>query len=198
MSEEYSGTKFNTIFSSRNPPKDKKLKELGCWCRKFAEKGLAPYTGGSYTGNMSIRSGEGIIITAARANLADIAPDDFSMIVAADFEKNRLIVRGQKEPSSESLLHIIIYRQRPEINAVFHGHDDLVLKHTLRLGFSVTQKEQPYGTLLLAEGVLEALQKQSYAVMHNHGFVAVGRTMAEAGEIALSCHDLAAAIRDAG
>jgi len=161
------------------------------WCRKFAELGLAPYQSGAFAGNMSIRSGKGIIITTARANLGDLKAGDFTLIIDADIDNNQITASGLKEPSSESLMHIVLYRARPHIKAQFHGHDDLVLKKAGKLGLPITKTEQPYGTVQLANEVLEALEDHTYVIIRNHGFVSLGRDMEEAGNQAIRYHNMA-------
>ena len=140
---------------------------------------------------MSIRSGKGIIITTARANLGDLKAGDFTLIIDADIDNNQITASGLKEPSSESLMHIVLYRARPHIKAQFHGHDDLVLKKAGKLGLPITKTEQPYGTVQLANEVLEALEDHTYVIIRNHGFVSLGRDMEEAGNQAIRYHNMA-------
>jgi len=191
MSEVYRGTKFRTVFTSKQIPTDEHLDELCQWCRKFAELGLAPYQDGFFAGNMSIRSGKGIIITTARANLGDLKAGDFTLIIDADIDNNQITASGLKEPSSESLMHIVVYRAKPHIKAQFHGHDDLVLKKTGKLGLPITKIEQPYGTVQLANEVLETLEDHTFVIIRNHGFLSLGRDMKEAGDQAIRYHNLA-------
>lgn len=191
MSETYRGVKFRTVFTSRQIPTDEHLDELRQWCRKFAEIGLAPFQGGFFAGNMSIRSRKGIIITAAGTNLGDSKTDDFALIIDADIINNQITASGLKEPSSESLMHVVVYRARPHIKAQFHGHDDLMLRKAGELGLPMTKTEQPYGTAQLANEVLEALEDHTFVIIRNHGFVSLGRDMKEAGTLAIRYHNLA-------
>lgn len=191
MSEVYEGVKFRTVFASRQLPADDHLGELRRWCGKFAALGLAPCHGGAFAGNMSIRCSEGFIITAAAANLAELKTDDFTLIIDADIDNIQVTASGLKEPSSESLMHAVLYRARPHIKALFHGHDDLVLRKAGELGLAITRTEQPYGTVQLANEVLEALEDHTFIIIRNHGFVSLGRNMKEAGDQALRYHNLA-------
>jgi ribulose-5-phosphate 4-epimerase/fuculose-1-phosphate aldolase len=63
---------------------------------------------------------------------------------------------------------------------VFHGHSTALLDAAGRLGLPVTQRERPYGTPAMADEVLDVLSGNSVVIMRNHGFVAVGQTMAAA------------------
>lgn len=100
--------------------------------------------------------------------------------MAVQFAPPVLTVAGRHEPSSESLMHAAIYAARPAVGAVFHGHSDAILRAAGRLGLPVTQREQPYGTPAMADAVLDVLSGHSLVIMRNHGFVALGRTPAEA------------------
>ena len=74
------------------------------------------YTPG-YSGNISVRFGENVIITTSGSSNGYLKPDDF---VEIDFNGNP--VNSDKKPSSEKLLHLEYYRQRPEFNAIIHVH----------------------------------------------------------------------------
>ena len=45
---------------------------------------------------------------------------EYDELVLIDFEGN--LVEGNKKPSSEKMLHIEYYKQRPEINYILHMH----------------------------------------------------------------------------
>jgi ribulose-5-phosphate 4-epimerase/fuculose-1-phosphate aldolase len=50
----------------------------------------------------------------------------------------------------------------------------------------VTEKEYESGTVELAKEVLKVLGDHKLIVLRNHGFVSLGNTMKEAGELALA------------
>jgi L-fuculose-phosphate aldolase len=77
-------------------------------------------------------------------------------------------------------MHAAIYGARPSVGAVFHGHSTALLEAAGRLRLPVTQHERPYGTPAMADEVLDVLSGHSVVIMRNHGFVAMGRTMAGA------------------
>ncbi|MFB0515391.1 MAG: class II aldolase/adducin family protein [Candidatus Neomarinimicrobiota bacterium] len=194
MAEIYSGPKFQTIFKARQRVTDERLPELSAWCRRFSEYGLAPAAGQAHAGNMSIRSGQGFIITAAGADLGNMQADDYGQVLEMDVERRRVIAIGLKEPSSETIMHSSIYERRPEINAVFHGHDPLVLQYGSDLNLPISAREQPYGTLELVGEVQKVLGRHYYIVLRGHGFLALGETMDRAGNEALRYHDAALAL----
>jgi len=177
MAEVYTGTKFKTVFERKIPPRDAQIDGLVRWCRRFAELGLTP--GGS--GNMSVRSAEGFIVSRTAGNLGLIKPDEFVEVLKADVERKELCVAGAHEPSSESMMHAAIYEARPDVGAVFHGHHDRMLAEGGRLGLATTEREQPYGTPEIVREVLAALGQNQFLLIRNHGFVAIGANMEQAG-----------------
>lgn len=175
--EGYVGTKFRTVFASREPRMLSGLDELVAWCRRLAGLGLV----GRAMGNVSIRAADGFIISPTGTDPGAIRPEQFVEVLKTDSARRELTVRGASEPSSESLMHAAIYRARPEINAVFHAHSDGLLAAVTRLGLTVTEREQPYGTPELAAEIVKVLGEHNFLVIRNHGFVALGKTIDEAG-----------------
>ncbi len=185
----YQGVKFRTEMIDQEAPSDCRLEELKKWCTVFHEKGLAPpYEGGS-CGNLSFRIKEGelpFIITGSRIGIKlDLKNDCFVIVVSCDLENKITKVKGTRDPSSEAMLHFAIYQKRPDVNAVFHGHCREISSNAKRLGIPVTKKEEHYGTLELVKRVLDILDKNPFLEMKNHGFISMGKTMEEAGELAL-------------
>ncbi|MCK4555160.1 MAG: class II aldolase/adducin family protein, partial [Candidatus Aenigmarchaeota archaeon] len=180
--------KFETVFLEQRPPTNKCLSELIFWCKKFSELGIAPmHETGSY-GNLSARIGKGFIISSAGTDLGNMQKKDFSEVVSVSGNKVRAI--GLVEPSSESVLHHAIYSVRPDINAIFHGHDALVVESAEKLGIPITKKEEAYGTQELM-GQAKKLFAHDYFVLKNHGIISLGITMKEAGEMAEKMHERA-------
>ncbi|HNW97306.1 MAG TPA: class II aldolase/adducin family protein [Bacteroidales bacterium] len=186
MAEEYSGIKFKTILKDAEPPMDSHLEELSYWCKIFHEKKLAPpYPGGSY-GNLSfrIKSGENdFIITGTCIGFKnELKNDCFVKVTDCDMEDRIVYAEGKRYPSSESMLHYSIYKARPEVNAIFHGHSKEILDNVKTLGIPETAKEESYGTIELVNSVLDILDNHDFLCMKNHGFISLGKSMKEAGE----------------
>jgi L-fuculose-phosphate aldolase len=175
--EVYTGTKFRTIFADSHPPQNSRLNELVEWSHRLADWGLVA----TAMGNISFRTASGFIISPTGTDPRTITATQFVEVLEVDMAARTLRVHGASEPSSESMLHDAIYRARPEIQAVFHGHDARVLARAEQLFLPVTAKEQPYGTPALVNEVLAILPGADLFVMRNHGFVALGLTMADAG-----------------
>lgn len=182
--------RFNTVFVSDKIPSDAKIVELKEWSEKFQKNGLTPEVEGNYTGNLSFRSKEGFVITASGLkNKENLAEDCFVYVRDYDEKANTFYVEGKVKPSSESIMHHLIYKTCGEINAVFHGHNDMIVANAKKLGLPVTEKEYRSGTIELAKEVLKVLGNNKLVVLRNHGFVSLGTTMKEAGEQALATLD---------
>ena len=78
--------------------------------------GVKNFTPG-FSGNLSARCGNEILITATGTANGYLSEDDFALI---DFEGN--IIEGNKKPSSEKMLHVEFYKRREDINYIFHVH----------------------------------------------------------------------------
>ena len=74
--------------------------------------GVKNFTPG-FSGNLSARCGNKILITATGTANGYLSEDDFALI---DFEGN--IIEGNKKPSSEKMLHVEFYKQREDINYI--------------------------------------------------------------------------------
>jgi ribulose-5-phosphate 4-epimerase/fuculose-1-phosphate aldolase len=170
--------KFKTEFVSDDLPDEKEIKDLIQWFNQFHKNNLRP--------NLSFRIEDGFVITAdgleANGNLSN---DSLVGVINYDVYKNVFYIEGKKEPSIESVMHFLIYNTRDEINAIFNGHHDLILKNAEKIKLPVTKNEQSPGSMELANEVLDILGNNNFVVIRNHGFVSLGRNMKEAGELAI-------------
>lgn len=190
MPEQYEGVKFKTVFAGPSVSKapTRQLKEMVGWCRRFSDMMLVA----AEAGNLSFRLGSGFVITPTGKSKTALLPADLVEVVNCDIEKGEVAVRGAFEPSSESMLHWLVYKSRSDVNAVFHLHDFDVLEKRDELRLKSTAKAMPYGTLGLAIEVLSALGKnENYILIMNHGTLSVGGSMDAAGELALDVHQRA-------
>lgn len=187
--EKYVGVKFRTKFLRKEPPEDERIAELAKWCKVFHSYGLTPVVNGRSVGNLSFRIADGLnefIITAAGLGPKDsLNPECFVKVVECDIDGRIVYVHGVREPSSESILHYRIYFLRRDAQAVFHGHDTTITKHTKELGIVETKEWKPYGSLELVKNVEEVLNRNNFLVMKEHGFISIGTSMEEAGKLAL-------------
>ena len=184
MSEFYTGVKFDSVPMNRKMVSHILLPELKKWCAIFSEFGFAPVYEGGTAGNLSFRtSGEsnGFIVTGSYTKLDDqMNNGDFVEVIECIPDRRLILYNGLKSPSSESFMHYYVYRNRPNIGAVFHGHSEEIMKQALKKGYPETAKETEYGTIELAESILPYLDSP-VIVIKNHGFLSIGRTCQEAG-----------------
>lgn len=163
-------------------------------CHLLNSKGLTPQN----AGNLSERIADGMLITPGGISLGDITLIDIVKVIAYDPTGNLITVVGQKEPSSESIMHFLIYQKFPSVNAIVHVHDSLVLKNSEKMRefkIALTQNEFPYGTPKLAREVIHALQNFPYAIIKNHGSLAVGRNLKEAVDLIFKIHEKALKVK---
>jgi L-fuculose-phosphate aldolase len=134
-----------------------------------------------------------VAITPTGAVLAELDADQVSIV-----DLDGALVEGELEPTSESDLHLGVYR-RFEAGAVVHTHapwataiacarDELPCVHYQMLSLGGTVRVAPYrtfGTPELAEAVLDALDGRTAALMANHGALTYGADVAGALHAAL-------------
>jgi ribulose-5-phosphate 4-epimerase/fuculose-1-phosphate aldolase len=178
--------RFNTTFVSNKIPSDARFEELKEWCERFQKSGLTPEFEGNYTGNLSFRTEDGFIITASGLkNKENLGDDCFVRVKSYDEQSNTVYVEGKRQPSSEAVMHFLIYKTRKNVNAIFHGHNDAIIANAEKIGLSITEEEHEPGSIELAKEVVRALGVNMLVVIRNHGFISVGKTMKEAGKQAL-------------
>ena len=187
--EQYQGIKFDVKFAGESVPKFPLQKVLIKWGKKLSDVGCIP----TYpdpadpdricsAGNLSARIKDHFIITAAGSNLGKLTDNDFVEVVDVNTDSKLITVNGVREPSSETMLHSEIYKNRNDIDVIFHGHNDLILEHTDKLGLKSTYRYYPYGTAELMRSVIEVLDEGvSFLVMKDHGFLSFGKTCQQAG-----------------
>jgi len=189
----YLGVKFRAVAIDERFPRYPEIDDLKHWCKEFYDHGFTPeYEGGS-AGNLSFRVGpkesQFVITGAGITSKSRILDNSLSQVKSCDLEKEIVYYYGTRKPSSETLVHYVIYQQRKDVNAVFHGHSEKILSCAGKYNLPQTKKEEPEGTNKLAKAVQEALGKENFLIMKNHGFISMGRTMKEAGDLAIKMQE---------
>lgn len=145
------------------------------------------------SGNLSVRAGDGLLISPTGAMLETISPERI-VHVSPDggFE-------GPYRPSTEWQMHAAIYRDHPDAQAIVHTHSDYCVAlacHNLPLpGFHYLVgvfggDDVPcipyytFGTAELGEAASAALRTRRACLLGNHGMICKGRTLREAMELA--------------
>lgn len=190
MGEIYTGPKFETVFQSNQAPEHTDIEYLKNWCSTFHAQGLTPSHESGTAGNLSFRIFSGcneFIITGAGLHAkCRLNESDFVHIVSCNISQRKVWVKGTRLPSSESMMHYAIYNTLPEVNAVFHGHHQGLIKYAKALDLPVTETVCEYGSPELIESILPMLQKNKLFIIRDHGFISCGNTMNVAGELAVS------------
>jgi len=185
----FHAVKFTTQMIGQEIPIDHRITDIRYWAKIFNIKNLAPMINGVSCGNFSFRvrpNSNEFIITASQMGYDKPLPDNgFVLVKDCDFENGIVTAVGEREPSSESMLHFAIYQARPEVNVIFHGHSPEILANSKKLNLVETLTQEPYGTAALADSVLKVLENNNFVVMTGHGFVSLGKTIAEAGKGAI-------------
>ncbi len=150
------------------------------------------YTHGS-TGNLSVRVGDGILITPTNSSLGSLDPDRISKVSFAGEH-----VAGDK-PSKEAFLHLSMYRARPDESAVVHLHSTwsvavscladidpenvlppITAYQLMRVGKCPLVPYYAPGDMKLAEAVGQYAGRANAMLLANHGPVVAAGSLAAA------------------
>jgi L-fuculose-phosphate aldolase len=153
---------------------------------KLTPSGLSQGT----SGNLSIRFGDGFLITPSGLPYGEITPDD---VVQVDM--NGHYEHARRRPSSEWRFHRDIYAARPDVHAVVHAHPPYSTGLAMcRLAIPAVHymiavsggdsirccDYYTYGTQDLSDAVVRALDGRTACLMANHGMIAIGADMEQA------------------
>ncbi|HUB88818.1 MAG TPA: class II aldolase/adducin family protein [Dyella sp.] len=152
---------------------------------KLMPSGLSQGT----SGNLSVRHGEGFLITPSGTPYEEITPDGVVQVAIDGSHAPGL------RPSSEWRFHRDIYAARPDVHAVVHAHPpyatalamcrmDIPAAHYMIAvsgGDSIRcAAYYTYGTQELSDAVVQALDGRLACLLANHGMIAVGATLEQA------------------
>lgn len=148
------------------------------------------------SGNFSVRDKETgyIVITPTGMDRAEMLPED---VVVIDMQGRVAEALTGKKPTSESMMHIAVYKARPDVGAIVHTHSknatafavmnkpipaivyELFLLGCKKGYIPVAPYGRP-GTKELAQSVLKPLEISDVALMQAHGVIAVAKDLKEA------------------
>jgi L-fuculose-phosphate aldolase len=152
------------------------------------------------SGNLSVRHGQGMLITPSGIRYEDLRSED---IVFVD-ETGK--VEGGSKPSSEWRFHHDIYQHRPEAQAILHAHPThcatlaCLNKAIPAFHYMVAiaggndircARYATFGTQELSDHILEALVGRTACLMANHGLVCLGQDLKKVLAIAIEIEHLA-------
>ncbi len=191
----YIGIKFEAICIDKKLPapcdKDKSsFKENGS---RLLQYNMAPANGG----NMSAKYGKGFLITASGCNLGCVEDDEVIYVEEFSLENKLVKYRGCCPPSSETFLHGLLYNEKADILSVIHAHDIAATSMNLSGLLDETEREEPYGTVELAQLCLETFRKgNDIIVLKNHGYAAIGSSLTSAADIIINMHNHLVELRE--
>ena len=169
---------------------EKERKQVIEYSLKLLSEGLTNGT----AGNVSIfNREEGLVaISPTGVNYSELTPE---MISIVDLDKK--LIEGLK-PSSELEMHMILYRNREDVNAVIHTHpvyttvlaclrQDLPAIDYMIAVTGATKvrcaEYASYGTKELAENAYKAMGSSLAVILANHGLTTAGKDIANAFNI---------------
>ncbi len=160
------------------------------------------------SGNVSLRFGDGFLVTPSGRPYDGLGADDI-VFMGLDGSHDHPL-----KPSSEWRFHRDILAGRPEVNAVVHAHP------TYCTAFAMCRREIPavhymiaaaggptvrcapyatFGTEELSNHALAALEDRTCCLLANHGMIATGPDLAKALWLAVEletlCRQYAAALQ---
>jgi L-fuculose-phosphate aldolase len=169
--------------------------ELIATARAMAAAGLNKGT----AGNLSVRNGEGFLITPTGMAAEDMEPEDIP------FMRFDGTWEGRRAPSSEWRFHRDLYAARPDAGAVLHAHSpyavslaclryDIPPFHYMIARFGGTtvrcSNYATFGTQDLSDAALSALEGRNACLLANHGMLLFGRDLKQALALGIELEEL--------
>ncbi|SDF61103.1 class II aldolase/adducin family protein [Sporomusa acidovorans] len=143
------------------------------------------------SGNVSARTDKDtMIITASGTHMGNLSESDFAHCKISTGE-----VAGEKKASKETPMHIGIYRQRDDVNAILHSspfnttifacsdtpiYSELFVESMYYLEHIAYVDYYHPGSMQLADAVTEQAPYANIIIMRHHGVVVYDKNVAEA------------------
>ena len=164
------------------------IEELVDYARLCWDRGLTESTGG----NMSVRASDNTIYITPTFTVKHFLKTEDIVRLTLDDKK----LEGKKEPSSERKMHLLIYKERSDVNAVFHAHPPYATAFAVS-GEKVPINVLPEAVLLLSSiaylpykmpgtqdfadaFTLELKKGKGVFILQNHGVTVAGKNVKEA------------------
>lgn len=155
---------------------EKLREEIIRYGRKLAEYRLIQATWGNISARLDSRS---FLITPSGVDYERIRPEDIVKVNILDGSYDPAL-----HPSSERVMHQLIYRKRPDIKAVIHTHSgSLAVFAACRQDLITETLEIPCtayavsGSKRLAKHVSDIMSGHTSCIIANHGFVTGARDL---------------------
>lgn len=166
---------------------------------ELPRNGLVAWTSGNVSGRDP--STGLVVIKPSGLPYTDLTPD---ALVVVDLDGN--VVDGTLRPSSDTISHLVIYREMPHVHGVVHTHS------TFATAFAVLGRPIPACLTAIADefggpipcagyarvggdeigrAVVEGIGQSTAILLQNHGVFTVGPTATEAVKAAVMVEDAA-------
>ena len=139
----------------------------------------------SNDGNLSVRLSEDrLLITMTGVSKGFLTPDQ---LIEVDYDGK--VISGDYAPSSEMKMHLMVYRERPDVQAVAHAHpptatgfavagvnlpDNLLPEVIVSLGYVPIAAYGTPGTMELVESLRDYVRDYDAVLLENHGAITLG------------------------
>jgi L-fuculose-phosphate aldolase len=155
----------------------------------LAERGLIR----SSDGNISVRLNRNfLLITPGGVYKSAMSPEDLLVI---DMDGKMEAAKTGLKPTFEKLMHLEVYRQRPDINAVIHTHPpfstaltitgkpfsvEYIPEVLIALGNVTTADYATPGTQAMADSIHDLILSHDSILLSHHGSLTVGHSLEKA------------------
>lgn len=142
-------------------------------------------------GNISVKLNDNeFYCTPTGVSKGSLTPD---MIIKIDADGNK--IEGSLNPSSEIKMHLRVFRERPDVNAVVHAHPPVATAFTvagipldryilpeavLTIGDVPTCAYATPSTMEIPDSLMPYIQQHDAFMLKNHGALTVGNTLTRA------------------
>jgi len=172
--------------------------QLVSTAKQMSALGLTP----GMSGNVSVRTSGGFLVTPSGMPYPELTPDD-----TVEIKLDGTVRPGQKTPSTEWRLHRDILGARQDVQAIVHTHSmfcttvSMLRRPIPAVHYMVVLSggdEIPcaeyatFGSEQLALNAVTALRGGDACLLANHGMIALGSSLASALRLAAEVETLAA------
>lgn len=156
-------------------------------CRRLETRGLLA----AMDGNVSCRVGEtAVLVTPSGKPKGELRPFDLLLV---DYQGK--VLAGEGKPSSEIRMHLLVYRERPDVAAIVHAHPSMLTAMTLAgipfvsdalpevrltIGRVPTAPYATPTTEEVPESIAPFVKAHQAILLERHGSLTMGRTIKEA------------------
>lgn len=155
-----------------------------CWQRQYVS---------ANEGNFSVRLSENeVLTTPTLLSKGFMHPED---ICKVDMQGNLISARPDRKPTSEVLMHINIYKERPDVKAVVHAHPPhatafavagepiprcILPEVEIFVGEIPVMEYATPGSIELFETLRPRLKDHQTFLLANHGALTIGKDLIQA------------------